>query len=85
LQERVGVSHSYDCSSDAGDSDILRRRNQTLNARVKELEIELAKAKAAAGVSPSTSDRRTDDDETVYNNDENFLVETFGTLTIEGA
>jgi hypothetical protein len=51
---------------------------------VKELEIELARAKATTGVSPSASDRRTDDEETVYNHDENSLIETFGTLTIEG-
>lgn len=84
----MGRSHarSYNLylPSDAGDSDILRRRNQTLSARVKELEIELARAKATTGVSPSASDRRTDDEETVYNHDENSLIETFGTLTIEG-
>ena len=72
---------------DAGDSDVLRRRNQALAARVKELEIELAKAKSSAGVSPaaSGSDRRTDDEETVYSRDheDNSLVEAFGTLTIE--
>lgn len=71
---------------EAGDSDVLRRRNQALATRVKELEIELAKAKGSA-VSPaaSGSDRRTDDEETVYNKDpdESSLVEAFGTLTIE--
>ncbi|KIM33543.1 hypothetical protein M408DRAFT_19816 [Serendipita vermifera MAFF 305830] len=65
---------------DAGDSDILRRRNQALTARVRALEIELAKAKSTSGLSPapSGSDRRTDDEETVYHTEDNSLVEAFG-------
>lgn len=71
-------------SKDTGDSDILRRRNQQLSARVKELEEALAKATGATPGSTTTSDsRKTDDDETVYSKEDEGLVESFGTLTIE--
>jgi hypothetical protein len=77
---------------DSTDVDILRRRNQALTTRVKELEEALAKAKAgsSAGVSPaaastSSEERSTDDQETLYHKemDDRVLVEAFGTLTIE--
>lgn len=66
-----------------GDSDILRRRNQQLSARVKELEGALAKAGYSTGDSPdSTGPPRTDED-ALDDLDDHALVETFGTLTIE--
>jgi hypothetical protein len=67
-----------------GDSDILRRRNQQLTARVKELEEALTKATGATPGSTTTSDsRKTDDDDTAYDKEDDGLVESFGTLTIE--
>lgn len=71
---------------DPGDADILRRRNQALAARVKELEGALAKAGGSAGPSPASSgEHKTDDEDTVYSQgaDDHTLTEAFGTLTIE--
>jgi hypothetical protein len=68
---------------DPGDADILRRRNQVLTARIRELEDALAKAGGSVGNSPGSSDPLRTDEEGFEDVDDHTLVETFGTLTIE--
>ncbi|KAG8834574.1 hypothetical protein FRC17_008243 [Serendipita sp. 399] len=69
--------------ADSAEGDILRRRNQVLATRVRELEAELAKL---TGTSPQTSES-TQDDEFAHTPGrepgDHKLVESFGTLTIE--
>ncbi|KAG9055127.1 hypothetical protein FS842_003098 [Serendipita sp. 407] len=69
--------------AEGAEGDILRRRNQALTARIRELEAELSKL---TGTSPQTSES-TQDDEFARTpgreHDDHKLVESFGTLTIE--
>jgi hypothetical protein len=68
---------------DPGDADILRRRNQALTSRIRELEDALAKAGGSVGDSPGSSGHPRTDEEGIEDIDDHTLVETFGTLTIE--
>ena len=77
-----GVIPERQRRKEAGEGDILRRRNQVLTARVKELEAALAKATGGSAASPSSSGT-LDSEATLKDPDDHTLVESFGTLTIE--
>ena len=68
---------------DPGDADMLRRRNQALTARIRELEDALAKVGGSVADSPDSSNPLRTDEEGFEPIDDHTLVETFGTLTIE--
>ncbi|CAG7849414.1 SubName: Full=Uncharacterized protein {ECO:0000313/EMBL:CCA67206.1} [Serendipita indica DSM 11827] len=77
-----GVIPERQRRKEAGEGDILRRRNQALTARIKELEAALAKATGGTAESPSSSGTQ-DSEATLKDPDDHALVESFGTLTIE--
>ncbi|CCA67206.1 hypothetical protein PIIN_01039 [Serendipita indica DSM 11827] len=77
-----GVVPERQRRKEAGEGDILRRRNQALTARIKELEAALAKATGGTAESPSSSGTQ-DSEATLKDPDDHALVESFGTLTIE--